>query len=85
MRFSDLVNKLCDIDFTFSIDALINGNNLENIDFIYLNVLIVYAKYAVYFTSIDTENSEIWLSPNTHVTLLTSRHHFLRVFVDLTP
>ena len=47
-RFQDLVKKLYNIDFTCNVYTLISGYNLENKHFASLNMLIMYAKYAVY-------------------------------------
>ena len=58
-RFKDLVKKLYNINFTCNVDTLISGYNLENKHFASLNMLIMYAKYAVYVTYIYAENNKV--------------------------
>ena len=58
-RFNDFVSRLYDIAFSCSIDTLISGYDLENKHFVSLNVLIMYAKYAIYVTFIYAENNKV--------------------------
>ena len=57
--FNDLVKVLYNVYFTFNVHTLIKGYNLENKNFTTLNVLIMYAKYAVYATFIYSENRKV--------------------------
>ena len=59
LRFSDIVQILYKVVFSFNSSVLIEGYRLEDKRSRSLNFLIIYAKYAIYSTFIQAENSKL--------------------------
>lgn len=58
-KFSEVVDKIYNMRFSFSDYILINGYNLGDKTLRSLNFLIIYAKYAIYITFIHAENRKV--------------------------